>query len=76
LLRERSWSKKAFAPKRVVVPEDFRRQIEGAQRIVVVDDALDTETTLASVIECLRVSVPKAEIRSAVLTVTFDYPSA
>jgi uncharacterized protein len=48
-----------------------------AHRLLVVDDAVDSGVTLATVIDLLREKCPpQTEIRSAVLTVTLDAPRA
>lgn len=45
-----------------------------AQRILVIDDAIDTGATLLLVINALRERFPDADIRSAVLTITTPAP--
>jgi hypoxanthine phosphoribosyltransferase len=48
---------------------------EGKHRLLVVDDAVDSGVTLATVIDLLRATHPgQTEIRSAVITVTLDAP--
>jgi len=48
-----------------------------AHRLLVVDDAVDSGVTLATVIELLRATCPpQTEIRSAVITVTLEEPRA
>lgn len=60
------------APSHVeITPElaaELRRDPRG--RILIVDDAVDSGATLLSVAEAVRKTVPEAEIRTAVITVT------
>ena len=49
----------------------------GEHRLLVVDDAVDSGVTLATVIDLLRNTCPdRTEIRSAVITVTLEEPRA
>ena len=48
----------------------------GEHRLLVVDDAVDSGVTLATVIDLLRNTCPdRTEIRSAVITVTLEVPA-
>jgi len=52
-------------------------QASGAQRVLVVDDAVDSGVTLATVLRLLRESSPPdTQFRSAVVTVTLAQPLA
>lgn len=48
--------------------------LRGARRILVVDDAVDTGTTLRRVLDAVHRAAPGARVRSAVLTVTMENP--
>jgi hypoxanthine phosphoribosyltransferase len=56
--------------------DDWLREAGPNPRIVVVDDAVDTGTTLALVLDAVSHRAPGAIIRSAVITVTTDRPLA
>lgn len=57
---------------RVTVPAG----VTGSGRILVVDDAVDSGATLDGVLRALRGAAPKADIRSAAVTVTTAHPLA
>lgn len=58
----------------VVADAQVRARIAASERLLVVDDAVDSGATLAAVLQELR-SVTEAEVRSAVLAVTFPAPA-
>lgn len=55
----------------VELPADL---LKGAKKILVVDDAVDSGTTLLAVLTALRYQPGEREIKSAVLTVTTNNP--
>lgn len=58
----------------VIAGPQVRARISASERLLVVDDAVDSGATLAAVIRELRM-ITEAEIRSAVLVVTFPAPA-
>jgi hypoxanthine phosphoribosyltransferase len=60
----------------LAILDDWLREAGPNPRIVVVDDAVDTGTTLALVLDAVSHRAPGAIIRSAVITVTTDRPLA
>lgn len=60
-------------PPSVEIDDDTRSRIARSARILVVDDAVDSGTTLAAVVQHLS-ALGGAEIRTAVLAVTFPRP--
>ncbi len=73
----RKLSRVAGAPREAVLPEDLTlalRSMSGSG-VLIVDDAVDSGATLSAVIRAVKSVVPRAEIRSAALTVTTPHPS-
>ena len=69
----------AFDPLRVtqrhvVLADEDKIMICMAKRLLVIDDAVDSGATLRTVCEFLQHINPNAELRTAVLTVTFPAP--
>jgi len=60
----------------LAVLDDWLREAGPKPSIVVVDDAVDTGTTLALTLDAVARHAPGADIRSAVITVTTDRPWA
>lgn len=48
--------------------------MQDAQNILIVDDAVDSGATLLAVVEAVRIDMPGAEVRSAVITQTTPSP--
>lgn len=63
-----------FSKRDVIIEERYQTDIKMAQRILVIDDAVDSGITLMSVLELIKQLSPHAEIKSAALTVTFPAP--
>lgn len=61
-------------PRHVVLTNEDQELICAAKRLLVVDDAVDSGATLRAVCEFLKCLNPKAELQTAVLTVTFPKP--
>lgn len=59
---------------RIVDPDALRDGVAGAQRVLVVDDTLDSGQTIAGVVEAVRRAVPRADIRTAVIATTWRRP--
>lgn len=59
---------------RVVDPDALHDGVAGADRVLVVDDTLDSGQTMAGVVQVARRSVPRAEIRTAVIATTWRRP--
>lgn len=60
----------------LAILDDWLREAGPNPRILVVDDAVDTGTTLALVLDAVAHRAPEADIRSAVITVTTERPWA
>lgn len=57
--------------KEVEVPRDLKLHLQqGASKVLVVDDAVDSGRTMASVVEAIKKVAPDAEIRTAAITIT------
>lgn len=60
-------------------PKESRGDVPGIEskdykRILLVDDAVDSGATLKAVTEALMKAMPQAQIKTAVITVTFRHP--
>jgi hypoxanthine phosphoribosyltransferase len=56
------------------VGPEVRRAIAGAERVLVVDDTVDSGRTLTAAVEIVRDAAPDTEVRTAVLTSTWRNP--
>jgi len=59
---------------RIERPEALASAVDGASRVLVVDDTLDSGQTLRGVVQAVRAANPRAEIRSAVIATTWRRP--
>lgn len=59
---------------RIVRPDVLARAAEGAARVLVVDDTLDSGQTLSGVVAATRAASPTAEVRTAVIATTWRRP--
>lgn len=48
----------------------------GVKRVLLLDDAVDSGSTLRSVIDAMKIRYPDIEVKSAVITITSDTPIA
>lgn len=75
-LEARRTAHRRHGPTAVALPAAVTEilDMEAGQRILVVDDAVDSGVTLKAVTDALHAASPESEIRSAVLTVTCPQP--
>ncbi len=66
----------SFDPNEMAMLEDWLRAAGPNPSIVVVDDAVDTGTTLSLVLDAVSQRAPGGQVRSAVITVTTTRPWA
>ena len=53
---------------------EIKTKLSKAQKILVVDDAIDSGATAASVVAAIKKTAPQADVRLAVITVTRPHP--
>lgn len=59
----------------ITINEDLQRVIKSAQRILIIDDAVDSGTTLASIANAIHAIDGKRTIATAAITVTTRHPA-
>lgn len=64
------------APRRIILDPDVRRAVGKASRVLIVDDAVDSGCTLRDVVAAIAAEPGDRQVRSAVITVTTDFPVA
>lgn len=62
------------AQTRIVRPDVLANAARGAERVLVVDDTLDSGQTLSGVVAATRAASPTAEVRTAVIATTWRRP--
>lgn len=53
---------------------EFELEVSSAQRILIVDDTIDTGRTMLAAVAAVRSANPRADVRTAVLASTFRRP--
>lgn len=74
IIESKYLSKKRIEIKRIELADDLKCKIRDAQRILIVDDAVDSGATLSGVVNAVRGANRDAEIKTATITITTSSP--